>query len=123
RPSVGADEKAVMRECRWLGAERFEDLDLHGRVRDVILAADDVRDGEVDVVDDAGEGIERRAVGADQNGIGERADVDRLLAAHDVMPRYERGQWCKATRWIGIREKEPPVRFFAGGNTPGDLVR
>ena len=56
----------------------------------MILAADDVGDREVDVVDDAGERVERRAVGADQHRIGQRADVDGLLAAHDVRPRDER---------------------------------
>ena len=51
-------------------AERFEDLKLHARIGNVVFAADDVRDAEVDVVDDAGEGIEIGPVGTNEHGIG-----------------------------------------------------
>ena len=36
-----------------------------------------VRDAEIDVVDDAGEGIEERAVRADEHGVRERGERDR----------------------------------------------
>ena len=48
RLSVGADEQRVMTECRRRCACRFEQRHLHARVRDVIFAAYDVGDGEVD---------------------------------------------------------------------------
>ncbi len=71
RLAVLADQKAVVGERGRCGAQRFEQGDLYAGVGHVILAADDVRDGEVDVVDDAGERVEERSVGADQYGIGQ----------------------------------------------------
>lgn len=49
-------------------AEGFEDLDLRGRVDDMVLAADHVGDRKVDVIDHAGQGAWGLAVLADQRG-------------------------------------------------------
>lgn len=67
-------------------AERLEQLDLHRRVGDVVLAAQDEGDTEVDVVDDAGEGVEVGAVLADQHGVREGRGRDVRGAAHAVLP-------------------------------------
>ena len=97
-----------MGEGRRLVAQRLEQLDLHSRVGDVVLAADHVADMEVGVVDDAGEGVEEGAVGADDDGIGQRADVDRLVAADEVVPRDDGRQRREAL--LGVVETEAPVR-------------
>ena len=67
-------------------AERLEDLDLHRRVGDVVLAADHVRDGEVDVVDDRRQRVEIGAVLAHQHRVRERAAIDMRRAAHEIGP-------------------------------------
>ena len=48
------------------------DVELHRRVGDVILAADDVGDAGREVVHDGGEGVERRTVCADEHRVGNR---------------------------------------------------
>ena len=57
-------------------AKRLEDLDLHRGVGDVVFAADDMGDAEVDVVDHRGQRVEVAAVLARQHRIGERGAID-----------------------------------------------
>ena len=77
-----------MAEDRRRAAERLEDLDLHRRVGDVVLAADDMGDAKVDVVDDGRQGVEIGAVLAPQHRIGQRGAVDMAFAAHQVVPAH-----------------------------------
>ena len=49
--AIGADQQAVVGEGWRLVPQRFEQLDLHASIGDVILAADDMRHAEIDVVD------------------------------------------------------------------------
>ena len=70
--------------------KRFENLDLHRRVGDMILAADDMRDAKVDVVDHRGKGVEIGSVLAPQHRIGERRAVDVAFAPHHVVPAHRR---------------------------------
>ena len=60
--AIGPDQQAVMGELRRLGRERLEQLDLHRGVDDMVLAADDVGDFEIDVVDDRWQRVEIAAV-------------------------------------------------------------
>ena len=60
-------------KCGTARAQRLEDLDLRRGVGDVILAADDVGDGEVDIVDHRRQGVEEAPVLADQHRIGQGA--------------------------------------------------
>ena len=60
-----------MRVDRQLGAERAQDVDLRRRVRDVVVAADHVRDPVEHVVDGRGEVVDGAAVGADDDRVGE----------------------------------------------------
>ena len=69
RLSIGANEQRVVAERGWLGAKRAENRDLHACIGHVVFAADDVRNLEINIVDDARERVEERAVGADQNRI------------------------------------------------------
>src|SRR3954452_9195548 len=57
-----------MHELRRLRAERLEQPAVDRLVRAVVEAAHDVRDAEVDVVDDGGELVRRAAVLAQQRG-------------------------------------------------------
>jgi len=52
----------------------------------MILAADDMRHAEVNVVDHAGEEIEPAAVFAADDGIAEKLRIEALLAADQVVP-------------------------------------
>ena len=64
--AVLAEDQAVVDELRRLGAERGEQPTVQVLVRPVVEAAHDVRDPEVDVVDDARQVVRRGAVLAQQ---------------------------------------------------------
>ena len=53
-----------MRKLRQRHAKRLEEEDVLRRVGEVVLAANDVGDPHVGIVDHNGEVIERRAIGA-----------------------------------------------------------
>ena len=63
-------------EGRQLGAQGLEDQELREGVGQVLLGADDVGDLHLDVVDDAGEVVERHPVGPDDDEV---ADLVGLL--------------------------------------------
>ena len=80
------DQQAVVGEDRHARAQSLEDLDLHRRVGDVVLAPDHVGDPEVDIVDHGRQRVEIGAVLAHQHRIGERAAIHMAMAAHEVLP-------------------------------------
>ena len=84
----------MVREGRYLTVpvlqDRLEDLDLGGRVRDVVFAADDVRDVEVHVVDAARQRVEVLAVLADEDGVRDRRRVELDGAADHIVPAHGR---------------------------------
>ncbi len=95
--AVGAVDQRNMRESRGLPAHRLVDVRLPRGVGEMIVAADDLRDAHVVVVDDDGEHIGRRAVGAQQHEIVEvlvgegdaplhRVVDDRLALARRLEP-------------------------------------
>ncbi len=67
-----------MPEGRRRRAERLEELDLRRGIGDMVLAANDMGDAEIDVVDHARQGVEIAAIGAHQHGIGQRSGIDML---------------------------------------------
>jgi len=69
-----------------LGAERLQHADLLGRVGDVIVAADDVRDAVEPVVERRGEVVGRAPVGAQDDEILQLLTRDFDRAAHRVVP-------------------------------------
>lgn len=75
-----------MREVGDYRAERLEDFDLHRRIGHVILAADDMRDVKVRVVNNGRQRVEKPAVFADENRIGKRRRIDFDVAAHEIAP-------------------------------------
>ena len=102
-----------MGELRHVGAHRPEQQDVLGRVRQVILAADDVADLHVGVVDADREVVERRAVGADDDQVAaERRRVDLDVAADDVVERDD-----------PLPDAEADDRLAALGLARGALLR
>jgi hypothetical protein len=66
---VHGGEQVVVAEGRCRRTERREELDLHRRVGDVILAPDDVGHAERGVVRHRGQGVKVGAVLADQHRV------------------------------------------------------
>ena len=84
---VGVEDERQVAERRDVVAERPEQQDVLRGVRDVVLAADDVADRHVRVVDDDREVVERRAVAPDDQEVA--ADVRGVeldLAPNEVVP-------------------------------------
>src|SRR5438552_18853209 len=98
--SFGRDQQRLMRELRSLRTQAQEHLDLRRAVRDMVLAAHDVRDAQVDVVDHARQQIEPGAVLAPDDRIAQELWVEALLAADEVVPDNRRA----------MVEPETPVR-------------
>ena len=92
-----------MRHHRDSPAERLIDLHLPRRVGEMIVAANDMGDAHVVIVDDDGEHIGRRAVGAQQNKI-----VEILVGPGDPPLHFivENG-------FALLRGLEPDDRFYA----------
>ena len=84
-PVVAVDVRYVRVDGQ-VGSERAQDVDLAGRVRDVILRADHVGDAVEDVVDRADEVVGRPAVGADDHEVGQELVPELDLAADGVNP-------------------------------------
>jgi len=98
-------QQRFMREGRRRGAERVEHLELRGGVRDMVLAAHDMGDAHVDIVDHRREKIEPRPVGAAHHRIAHRRRIEALGTADQIVP-LDRG---------GMIEPETPVRADALG--------
>ena len=74
-----------MREGRRVPAHGIVDLRLPGRVREVVVAANDMRDAHVVIVDHNGEHIGRRAVGPQENHVVEVLVLPRHAALNAVL--------------------------------------
>ena len=83
--AVQAVQQRQVRVERRLRAERLEHEQLLGRVGEVVLAAHDVRDAGVEVVDGDGEVVEDAAVGAGDHRVVEVHVGERRVAADEVV--------------------------------------
>src|ERR1700674_4880214 len=83
----------MMAEDRGRGGERLEQLNLRRGVDDMVLAANDVGDAEIDVVDDARQRIEIGAVRSHQHGVRQRSGIHMLPPALELklFPRLVSG--------------------------------
>ncbi len=120
--AIDAEDERDVCERRHRVAERPVEQDLLRRVGQVVLAADDVRDPHVGVVDDGAEIVRRRAVGAHDDEVVEFAvleddvafdevghhglAVERGLEAHDERP---------TRRGVGAVAAGPIVHRLAPG--------
>ena len=115
--AVRVEDERQVREARHVVAERSEQQDVLGRVREVVLAADDVGDLHRRVVDDDREVVQRRAVGADDHEVAaEVADVELDVAAHDVVEADHALADAEA-------ERAAPALGLAGAPLLGGQVR
>lgn len=112
-------QKIVVPEARRFAAQRLEKRDLNAGVGDMVVATDDMRDAEVDIVDDGGQRIKVRAVLAHQHRVRQRRQIHRFLAANDGPGDL------RALRFLRIggevRQEEAPVRPPPGALEPGDF--
>ena len=92
-----------MRERGRRRAHRREHLKLERGVRHMVLAAHDMGDAQIHVVDRARQHVEPRSVGAADHRVAHRRRVELLGAADQVVPRDRRV----------MVEPEPPVRSHA----------
>src|SRR5690554_4445584 len=74
-----------MRKDRRLCAQRTNDRNLHTGIRDVVRAANDIGDLEVDVIHDAGQRIEEATILPDKHRVGERSAIHRNMALNNVL--------------------------------------
>ena len=121
-----------MGEPRLRVAERPEDQQLLRGVGDVVLAADDVADLHVRVVDHDREVVERRTVGPDDDEVAaEVGHVDLDAAADDVVERHDAGpdpeaeRAATAVRLAGgtLVRRQRRAASDVPGRQPGGLLR
>nr|WP_263975361.1 hypothetical protein [Leptolyngbya sp. 7M] len=103
-----------MRECRRRDAERFVNEDLFVRVRQMVLAANDVRDLHLDVVADDREVIERMSVRTQQNEVLDLGIITLLQSVNLILKR----------RLAGFGDFQPyRERLARGGSCVGFVTR
>ena len=93
-----------MRHAGRGATQGFEDLDLRAGIGDMVLTANHVGDPSFNIIDTAGQRVEIRAIGADQNRIRQATRLDRLFAAHQIVPDH-----------AVSGQLEPPMRLAALG--------
>ena len=111
--ALAAGQQRFMREGGQRGAQRDEHLDLGCRVRDMILAAQHMRDAHIHIVNDRWQHVEPAAVGAANHRVRQQFGIETLLAADEVGP---------GDRLVMI-QLEPPMGRAPFGLIGGDLVR
>src|SRR4029077_3895477 len=82
--SVGGHEQRKMRELRRPGASAFENEHVLVSVREMVLAADDVADMEIDVVGTGGEVVGGHTVGTEEREVFDVVGGFDLLAINRV---------------------------------------
>src|SRR5581483_2957299 len=82
---VGAEDQREMGEHRRLAVERAKQQDVLRRVGEMVVAARDVGDLHVDVIDDDGEVVRRIAVGANENEVVDLLRVEMDIAANQIV--------------------------------------
>ncbi|MET3929344.1 hypothetical protein ABIE51_001231 [Lysobacter sp. OAE881] len=123
--AFGVQDHRQVREMRHGGAERTVDVDLPRRVVDVVVAAHDVGDAHVQVVDDHGEVVGRVTVGAEDHQVVQLAvgELDRALdlvvpAHHAVDGVLETDHAVRivAEALVAIAIRAVVARLVAGGH-------
>ena len=121
--AVGAVQQRQVGVDRRRRAERLEHQQLLGRVGEVVLAADDVRDLGVEVVDRDREVVEHRAVGAGDHRIVEAGVGKRGVAAdHVVDDRLALVGHVQADRAVGLGLAAEAAVGAVGGLERLDVV-
>ena len=98
--AVGAVNERDMGKLRHRPAEGLIELVLAKRIGEVIIAADDMRDRHVVVIDDTSQHVGRRAVSAQQHHVVELLVGDCDGALHQVIdPRFAGSRRLQANHW------------------------
>ncbi len=84
--ALRADQQRLVREGGRRRAERLEHLQLQPGIGDMILAAHDMGDAHVDIVDHARQHVEPAAVLAPDHRIAEQGRIEMLAAADQIVP-------------------------------------
>ncbi len=82
--AIGRDQQGKMRELRRLDTQALEDQQVLERVGEVILAADDVADAQIGIVDARGEVIRRHPIRAKQGEVFNLVGELGLRSIHAV---------------------------------------
>ncbi len=107
-------------EGRQVGAQRLEDQELGERVGEVLLGPDDVGDLHRDVVDDAGEVVQRRAVGPDDHEV---ADLVGRLNSTSPLIRSWRTSVRPGGTWNRSANGRPSASNWAASASVSGLRR
>ncbi len=110
---VGAEEQRHVQELGHAGAQRLVDHDLLGRVADVVVATDDVRDLHGDVVDHDGEVVGDGAVGALHDEVADGVVLEGDVAAQDVVEDGAAFGHAHAQR-VGLSGRLAALDLFRG---------
>ena len=108
--AVGAQHHGVVCEARRAAAQRREQQQLPRRVGEMVVAADDVRDAHVAVVDDRGEVVAGHAVRAHDDEVADGVGAHRDAAADNVVDDYLAARHVKAQGGgFAVREAPPDI--------------
>jgi hypothetical protein len=125
--AVRPEHARHVRVDRRLGADRADQVDLLRGVRDVVVAADHVRDLVPDVLHRRGEVVRRAAVGADEHEILELVVREVDAVADDVVPaRRPLVRHAKPDRafvLVGLAFGDEPLRDLPAVVHPVELER
>ena len=123
--SVEAENQRHVGEAGWSRAERLVEQHLPRRIRQMVVAADDVRDPHLGVVDDAAEDEEWRAVRADDDEIVEvgvlEHDAALHLVVHDRLALERRAEAQHGRGPAGRGGRAVAAGPVVGGPLPGGL--
>src|SRR5580658_7905356 len=113
--SVGGDEQRKMRKLRRLGACAFEDEHVLVGVGEMVLAANNVADAEVDVVGAGGEVVGGHAVGTKEREVFDVVGGFGLLAVDRIMEANlpDCSTWNTKAKREGFSGRDPPIALRA----------
>ena len=94
-PLVGTEDQRNVREHRQRRAECVEEEHVFGRIRDVVIAADDVRDPHIDVVDGRRQVIDRMAVGSHDDEVFDMVTIEFDAS---MITRFRTGSCATASK-------------------------
>ena len=75
-----------MPELWRIGPQSLKQLDLRRRIGHMVLAANDMADLEINIINDAWQCIKIAPALPDHHRVGKRSRINFLLAAHQIMP-------------------------------------
>ena len=123
--AVRAEDVRDVRVDRELGAERLQDQDLLRRVRDVVVAADHVRDPVEPVLDRRGEVVGRAPVGADEDDVLELLVRELDPALDGVVPGgralVRHPEADRALVLVGLALRDEAARLLLAALDPVEL--